>query len=222
MHFDRIHLLLDASGPVTHVGLLHHNQWLALYGSETPALESLFQGVVQCLREAALSLDAVKGFIYCDGPGSTLGLRLSAMALKTWRSLPQWQETPVYTYHRLNFAAALVSAKPDLTYPFNLITEFRQGSWHCLTIQSADTLANTSIKVLEFEDLNPLSGTFWHLPQRNLDPPPVDRQLLNYTIQPLPELLTQFDLLQRVNMPEPFSQEQPQYQRWTAQRHKTP
>lgn len=222
MPFDRTHLLLDASGPMTHVGLLRHQQWLALYESEAPALESLFQGVDQCLKEAGLSLDAVKGFIYCDGPGSTLGLRLSAMALKTWRSLPQWQDTPLYTYHRLHFAATLLFTQPNLKYPINLITEFRKGYWHCLTIEDPDTLANTSIKVLGSEDLKPLSGVFWHLPQRNLDPPPVNRQLLNYAIQLLPKRLTQFDLLRRVKMPEPFAKEQPEYRLWTAQRHKNP
>ena len=90
-------LVLDASHPDVFVGLMQAGRWIAIEHDKAPALDSIFSLSERCLNAAELGISEVSGFIHCAGPGSMLGIRLSAMAIKTWRALAP-QTSPIFLH----------------------------------------------------------------------------------------------------------------------------
>lgn len=214
-------LLLDASGPTIHIGLLHQRQWVARCTSESPPLETLFSGVRQCLKQARVTLQEITGFVYCDGPGSTLGLRLTLMALKAWRALPQWATAPLYAYHRLHMAAALATAQGIAVKPFRLITEFRQGSWHCLKATTSSAISSAVLSTLSNDELKALTGTIFYLPQRKRATPlTIQARRLAYDLNHLPNLLGHSDIFRTTYVPKAFAVASAPYRTWKPERHR--
>ena len=214
-------LFLDASGPTTHVGLLHKRQWAARYAAETSTLEALFAGVSYCLKQSKRSLEDVESFIYCDGPGSTLGLRLTLIALKTWRTLPQWTSAPLYAYHRLHIAAAIAIAQRAAIPPFHLITESRQKCWHCLKVVAPNDIATSPLSTLSSNDLTSLQGSIFYLPQRKLAQSlTIKAQRLNYDLDGLSELWGDSALFRSITVPKLSAETPVTYQHWHPERHR--
>ena len=85
---NKASLVIDGSGSAVFTGLLDaDNQWLAKVEANGAPLEELFPAMEVALTESGLSLADIDSYIYCEGPGSVLGLRLCAMAIKTWSRL---------------------------------------------------------------------------------------------------------------------------------------
>ena len=101
-------LVIDASGPSVCVGLLADDRnWLAHTEAPGAALECLFPAVEATLNTAQLRFEQLRSFIYCEGPGSVLGLRLCAMAIETWSRLYP-TAAQLYSYNSLQLCAALI------------------------------------------------------------------------------------------------------------------
>lgn len=77
-------LFIDASAPQVQTGLWLGGRWLAHRSVQAAALEEIFRSVQSLLTEAKLPFSALGGFIHNEGPGSILGIRLGAMALRVW------------------------------------------------------------------------------------------------------------------------------------------
>lgn len=77
-------LFIDASAPRVQAGVWQGGRWLAYRCMEAPALEEVFRSVSLLLKEAELRFTDLGGFIHNEGPGSILGIRLAAMALRIW------------------------------------------------------------------------------------------------------------------------------------------
>ena len=52
-------------------------------------------GVFECLDELGADIGSVRAFAFCEGPGSILGIRTSAMALRAWNVL---RPRPMFGY----------------------------------------------------------------------------------------------------------------------------
>ena len=105
--FDYPLLLTDCSALGTRAGLLGESGWLA-YGSYSGEVSAvLFEAVKDILTRSRLRLQDIQGFVHCEGPGSTLGIRINAMAIRTWNSLTETPR-PVYVYRSLPAAGLLV------------------------------------------------------------------------------------------------------------------
>src|SRR3954469_18613927 len=84
-------LLIDAASTRIQVGLLDSAsgaKWAAL---DAEAGIAIFQAVEQL----AVDLSAVRAFVFCEGPGSILGVRTAAMAIRTWQML---SPRPAFAY----------------------------------------------------------------------------------------------------------------------------
>jgi len=117
-------LVLDAASARVQVGWLsaHETAWAS---STDEAGKALFSGINTLFQNApaARSIAAVGAFVFCEGPGSILGIRTAATAIRTWRTLhPQ---TPVYAYQSLALLAHGLGDS-DLT----LIADARRDHWH--------------------------------------------------------------------------------------------
>lgn len=207
-------LLIDAGAPRCFVGLWQNGRWLAHASPEAAALEGVFAGVEQILCDAKLALADVGGFIHNEGPGSILGIRLSAMAIRTWRALPQWREAPVWAFGQLHFAAAVYQAKYDET-AVNVISEFRQGRWNYL---AAGAMRVVAIEQAEAERVP--SPLVYVRQRKNWQPAP------KHAIEWSPEwpacadLLATPGLLHRVDQPEVFITEEAEFAKWSGERHR--
>ncbi|MDB6127966.1 MAG: hypothetical protein JWM35_1862, partial [Verrucomicrobia bacterium] len=84
-------LLIDAASVQVQVG------WLEKGGSTRWATsnEEAGVGVFQCLEELGIQPGEASAFVFCDGPGSILGVRTVATALRTWSVL---SPRPTFAY----------------------------------------------------------------------------------------------------------------------------
>src|ERR1700691_4097426 len=93
-------LLLDAAGSRVHVGFFPSQdpavaRWSATDGEAGVAL---FQGV----GAPGVAPIAVRAFAFCEAPGSILGIRTTAMAIRTWCAIGR---RPAFAYDALSALA---------------------------------------------------------------------------------------------------------------------
>ena len=214
-------LVIDASLPAILTGILDDAEvpaWRACCVNEEPALEAVFSGVRTCLDEAGLDLAGIDRFVHCEGPGATLGLRISAMAIRAWRALPEHREKPLFTYRSLEAAARALELDGAAAPPFHLITEYRQKQWHVLSVAPGG--AREPITALGPGELAGLPGTLYHLPARKAwhEPPGHAIKLSAHPLAQCPAAITgSFAPAQEANL---FALEVPEYKTWTGERHR--
>jgi len=210
-------LLLDASATKVCVGVLEGHRWLAFAESESQALESLFDLVVQVLNKAELNLGAIRGFLFCEGPGSVLGIRLVAMAIRTWRAFPEHAHKPVLAYRSLLAAEAMLAAEKKLQAPYTIITESRMKKWNIL--QNGDGVSENEIREVTDRDLSDMSETHYYFNQRAGGKPPSNVIKFNYDLKVHPAIFSNLLSLRMVAEPDAWLPENTIYQKWSAQRH---
>ena len=136
-------LLLDASSTQVHVGVPSTDGWRFLHRSETPALASIFEGFRLCLEETDSQAGSTDAILFCEGPGSTLGLRAALTLAKTL--LSQLDPPPaILTYNALH-AAALLATDPSAP----ILADYRQGQWY-LREPSGEIRVIEEAEALEF------------------------------------------------------------------------
>ncbi len=210
-------LLLDASGPVTVAGLVSGGRWLARNFHEGEFLE-WFQGAVAgLLREDDLRLEDLDGVIYGAGPGSTLGLRLAAMFIRSLGALPSLEHWSCHQYQDLELALAGSLADTGSVLREAAAPWRRDRLHHCrLTGTHPLTFGNGHIAPAEAARRQ-LPGFILGRRPANMPPgiewqsPPLDR---------IPEILSRYpELLTPAAAPAPYQAESPDFVRWTAGRH---
>jgi tRNA threonylcarbamoyladenosine biosynthesis protein TsaB len=206
-------LLLDGSGLNPRAGLWNKGRWLAYRESPSPALETLYGGVRDLLTEAQLTWTELGGYLYVDGPGSVLGLRLTAMAVRTWQTDDAERPTgsrPVFACGSLPLAAALAQAA-KVPVPYAIFTESRQGRWHVLRVDGR--VPPESSREVGENELP--TGTLFHLPARKAwSKPPSHAQGLPATLQEYPEILGQPGLFHSTATAVPYAMHGPEYKKW--------
>src|SRR5690349_20345122 len=92
-------LLIDAASTQVQVG------WLP--NADKPRWESSGEeagvGIFRALAELGADLDSGGAFLYCDGPGSILGVSTAAITIRTFNVL---RSRPVLAYHSLALVAS--------------------------------------------------------------------------------------------------------------------
>lgn len=209
-------LLLDASGPESYVGIIRNAAWNILLHTEEPALESLFANVKTAFDQTKLTLHDIGGFIYCDGPGSMLGLRLSSLAIRSWLAIPDFSNLSSIVYHRLHMAAAGLQLPKDSL----LITEFKEKKWHVLRV--SETLSHeTEIQTFDYDTIKDSGVPIYYLRQRkswqSLD---FEHTPVSYDLKMLPLILSEKkELFTPTDIPVPLVREAAEYQTWIPARH---
>ena len=204
------YLLLDAATPTTQVGLLHEGAFTAFSSTDEAPLASLFTQAQSLMKEHNLGLESLSGLIYCQGPGSILGVRLTLMAIRTWkRTHPHLQ---CYTYNSLALGSALVS-ETHTSEAFTFIAPGRQQRWH--------TLNNNQQKEIPADALGSLTGPIYTLPQRKKSfCLPTDTHIIDYDLASHAKLFNKEGLLTLTDAPETFNQTEATYKTWKPDRHR--
>lgn len=201
-------LVIDASSQVLHVGWLHCDQPAEWHAIEQEAGTGLYALLAQSNR----SPNDVGAFVYCEGPGSMLGIRTVATALRTWVAL---SPRPIFHYRSLDLLVH-TQGRPNST----LICDARRRSWHAVMIDSqgqAAPLQRIPEGELPMTNLLVPAGfrTWTALPE----PPPTT---VPYEPTALSGPLAEVDLLRETAAPDAFQPEPPSYARWSPQVHQAP
>lgn len=206
-------LLLDASTPWMHAGVLEGTAWLALERGEGDALTLLPELVKNALQNSGKKISDVRTFIHCEGPGALLGLRLASMMIEAWRASAEGKTT-LLCYRSLTVASAIISLDAkDADYC--VATPFRKGSYNVLTPNGAES------ELLDEAAFNAITTTRYLIPQRHIKNNPVGETPLVYDLTRMPEAIAaNTSLLHSSGNATAYAPHYAEYKLWDGQRHK--
>lgn len=213
-------LVIDASGSSVFTGILaSEQQWLAKAELSGAPLEMLFPAVEEVLQLAQLKLAQVRSFIYCEGPGSILGLRLCAMAIETWTHLYP-DAAPCFAYNSLQLSAALLVKDVALPTHALLVSDWKKGAWNAVHITRGVISCTSVVEQAELEDWQ---SALYHLPQRKgWQTPPAQANSLQFAPERLHEVLNTTVRLRPTQGVELYSNGVNTFAKWNGQRHRMP
>jgi tRNA threonylcarbamoyladenosine biosynthesis protein TsaB len=195
-------LLLDAASTRIQAGLLAaevaDDRWAE---AETEAGIGLFTA----LGSLDINLEKIRAFVFCEGPGSILGIRTTAMAIRTWNVL---QARPVFGYCSLALLAHALD-RPGL----QVIADARRDSWHRFTLDRGLHRVSTA----DLSGPLVMPGEFRHwsaLPPQTGSTP--------YGVTKLLAAAGTAGLFTPTDAPDAFLHEEPSYKVWTPQIHRAP
>ncbi|MBP7142912.1 MAG: hypothetical protein KBA71_13465 [Opitutaceae bacterium] len=201
-------LVLDAASARIQSG------WLAAGRSDTWAGfdGDAGQGVFACIERLGCDMNAIEAFIYCDGPGSILGIRTIAMAIRTWQAI---RPRPAYHYRSLELVAhALAPEQQSL----RIIADARRETWHVVEVTadgSVGPLARLPHSDLHGNAVMPENFRSWA-------PLPPSTRTVPYDLATLFAATSSVPLYARTLAPDAFSYETPHYVTWSPRIHRAP
>ena len=213
---DEPSLVIDGSGKSVFVGLLGTDkEWISKTSQASSTLEGLFPSVEAVLQSAQCQISDVSSFIYCEGPGSVLGIRLCAMAIQTWGHLCK-PSVRYFAYNSLELTASLIVLdNPDLSHAL-LISDWKKDAWNSIRIEEGKLGAITTINDQIVNSQR--SASLFYLPQRkSWQKIPESVTTLEYSPQRLPEVP---ELLKRTKKIELYASDVNIFKKWVPQRHR--
>ncbi len=210
-------LVIDAATARTQVGLLERGEWSAFEEHEGEVLETIFSAVSSVLEKSSRALPDIRNIAFGVGPGSILGLRLSLMALLTWRQMPANAHWECFQFHGLVLHAQL-HQKTTGEREFHLISGFRRGSWHLLSTSGGEV---GPLRVGTDEEISALRGRVYCLPsgRHSFQAPPVETVRHDFSLKRLPELLSTL-WAKPVEEPVLYLPAPSRFKEWDARRHR--
>jgi tRNA threonylcarbamoyladenosine biosynthesis protein TsaB len=199
-------LLLDAASTRVQVGLFDAQGMARWTMADEEAGVALFRGV----ESLGVDLASVRGFAFCEGPGSILGIRTAAMALRTWTALAP---RPVFAFRSLELVAHDL-ARRNPADNFSVIADARRGAWHCVKVDAGTT------GPLQRVEAAALTGVLF-MPEhfRTWAARPAETQATSYDLAALLSRAVEADLFRATEAPDAFLHEDPSYKTWHAQIH---
>jgi tRNA threonylcarbamoyladenosine biosynthesis protein TsaB len=196
-------LLLDAASEQIQVAVLEGldvSHWAC---AKTEAGTGLFE----CLEQLQAPYSKLAGFVFCEGPGSILGVRTCAAAIRAWNVE---SKRPVWAYKSLELVAQ-ANANPEL----KVISDARRDSWHL----AQTGLALRRVPTAELHELGNIASPEGFRRWTKL-PESLDVQTLSYRLETLLPLIADLDLFHPSDAPDAFLHEEPSYLTWTPQIHR--
>jgi len=194
-------LVIDAASAQLQVGRLRaegSSEW------QTSGEEAGI-GVFACLEKLEGRPADFGAWLFCDGPGSVLGIRTVAMALRTWDVLAP---RPVFAYHSLALVAHALGNND-----ISVIADARRDAWHHYRL--GGTLRRVPAAELAGELVMPENFRHWSALPAGVTRVPY----------PLAELLPRVidaELFRQTDAPDAFLHEEPSYVTWTPKIHRAP
>jgi tRNA threonylcarbamoyladenosine biosynthesis protein TsaB len=162
-------------------------------------------GIFRCVEALGADPGEAGGFVFCDGPGSVLGVRTTAMALRVWHEL---RPRPMFAYHSLSVVAVALN-RPDAT----VIADARRDRWHCAS--GAGPLRRVATADLVGELVMPEGFRHW-------TPLPAGVERTPYALAELLPRVAELDLFRPADAPDAFLHEEPSYATWSPKIHRAP
>lgn len=205
-------LVVDAASTSVQVGLLRAGQPPLWRSSPDEAGKALFALADDALRAAGLTLADVRAFAFDAGPGSMLGVRTVAMALRTWQALAA---RPAYQFQSL---ALLARGLAHAGHTGAVIADARRDTWHVVAFGAPDRVA--PLRRVPAAELAADSAPLWQPAAfRAWSPPPRATQDCAFDLAALLAAHADADLFHATDAPDAFQHEAPEYKKWSAQVH---
>jgi tRNA threonylcarbamoyladenosine biosynthesis protein TsaB len=200
-------LLLDAAAARVQVGLLEANGQTRWTAADDEAGVASFRGV----ESLDVDLAAVRAFAFCEGPGSILGIRTAAMALRAWNVLAP---RPVFAFRSLEIVAHDL-ARRSPAENFSVIADARRETWHCVDVRAG------SVGPLRRASATELGGALF-MPEnfRTWSPLPAQIKITSYDLAALLPGMASVELFRATDAPDAFLHEDPSYKTWTPRIHR--
>lgn len=201
-------LLIDSASARVQAGLWTAGATIpaAWRSSDSEAGEGVFACSGELLAEQGRQIAGIDAFVFCEGPGSVLGIRTAAVALRVWRVLNP--SARLYAYQSLNLVAHALN-RPEL----NVIADARRDSWHAARL--GEPLRRVPAAALAGELVMPENFRHW-------TPLPAGLAKTGYSLATLLPAVSDADLFRESPEPDAFLHEDPSYQTWRPQIHQAP
>lgn len=130
-------LLLDASTPLSvFAGMTGKDGrvWKNFAEEKSDALDGVFSAAKKVCGNA---FESARGFLFCEGPGSILGIRIAAAAIRAWLALDAAAgktPRPVFAFQSLPLAAALVARAFPSEKNFTVVAESRMRRYNIFSV----------------------------------------------------------------------------------------
>jgi tRNA threonylcarbamoyladenosine biosynthesis protein TsaB len=209
-------LLLDSASARVQAALWPGGGAAPLWSArDAEAGTGLFACVEELLDASGRSIADVNAFIFCEGPGSVLGVRTASAALRAWGVL---NPAPVYSYKSLAVAGCHEWGKKEWRN-FTVIADARRDSWHCVEID-----ADCRMKNIRRVPTGELPQTELFMPKnfRTWTARPQHLQLCSYSLAEILPSVMDGEFFQRCDAPDAFLHEEPSYATWTPHVHQAP
>jgi tRNA threonylcarbamoyladenosine biosynthesis protein TsaB len=195
-------LLLDAASMKVQVGSLGGNLQTDRWATSTA---DAGVGIFECLAQLPQAPDDYRAFVFCHGPGSILGIRTVAMALRTWVML---KARPVFSYGSLGLVAEALG-QPNRS----IIADARRDLWHRYILGGG--LQRVGLAELGPAPVMPAGFRHWSAL-------PPDATTTPYHLPDLLAAVDEIELFSPEDAPDAFLHEEPDYKTWTPQVHRAP
>ena len=207
-------LVLDAASSQVQVGLLRAGLPDRWRRAAVEAGTGIFVETDRLFRDEGFDLERTGAFAYCEGPGSSLGIRTVAMAIRTWQAL---RPRPAFAYQSLAVAGRLAWTQSH--HAVAVVADARRETWHCQVTDEAGRpgplTRKTAADLPAGELLTPADFRRWSALPRPLTP-------CSYDLAVIFPALGDDDYFHPVTSPDVFQHEAPEYRKWAAQVHQAP
>jgi len=200
-------LLLDTCSQVIHAGLARDAATpIRWQQCEEEAGSGLFRAVEILLAAEKLRIADLGGLAFCEGPGSVLGIRTAAVALRTWHVINP--AAPLFAFQGLEVMARFLQ-RPELS----IIADARRDSWH--VARPGQPIQRVPTAELTGELVMPAGFRHW-------SKPPANASTLPYDLPAMLAATADQPLFRPVDAPDAFLHETPAYATWTPRVHQAP
>ena len=207
----KLPVVVDASTVPVQIGIPGQSGWQSIASSKEQALEGLFSSFEKVLADTKMDLSKIDSIFFCEGPGSTLGLRIAAAFVRTilWSNS---NNSPFsFYYNALDLASYLAPSKHCI-----IQAPFRMG----LRFVRKPTLGDEeSIKDIlpEDEAIENYPESF-HLPdmRKRCRPIPAE-QILSYDISKINGLKELLPISRICKKILPYNPKAPEFKKWNPQ-----
>jgi tRNA threonylcarbamoyladenosine biosynthesis protein TsaB len=210
-------LLIDSASTRIQVGLWRLDCDPLWCESDQEAGIAIFACAARVLAQARIEIAGIGALVFCEGPGSILGIRTAAMALRVW-SVAAGHALPAFAYRSLELVAVDLQ-RSGAPAPFAVVADARRDSWHWVDGPAASP-AGKLRRVLP-QELLAFPGTIYtpagfrawaRLPR------PISA--VDYTLPGLWLRERAAGLLEAAPQPDAFLHEESSYVTWTPQIHR--
>ncbi len=211
-------LVTDCSCPGIRAGVLGSNGWISYVSKTGETGAALFDAVKEVLACAKLGLKDISGFAYCEGPGSTLGIRINAIAIRTWNALNS-ETKPIFGYKSLEAAICMIRENSGKSGEFAVFSDFRKHAWNgCSTAVSGDY---STIEIVAESAIESWPDERYFIQQRIHSPGKAPgSEVIDYDLEPLGKSAPFLELLEKSDKPTAYLVKKPEFKTWTPERHR--
>jgi len=199
-------LVIDAASSRIQVGWYGEVSRPAWRSSAEDSGEAIFH----CLEGLQVNVREIGAVVFCEGPGSLLGVRTVATLIRTWQLL---NRMPIFSFRSLELVA-LAGGECDI----GMIADARRETWHLVEVDAEGHCS--AVRRVSSENLPRRLRMPDHF--RTWAPLPEGVVRVPYDLACMLEAARAIPLLRPVDEPDAFAHEANHYVTWTPQVHRAP